>query len=315
MIDHKPQNQTIISISAQNELISRWAEAFLVSRKAENLSAHTVKFYRVELSTFLDYCTAQVIDQVDQITPDVIRRYLLYLEEQHGRNPGGVHAAYRTVRAFLLWFEDEAEPAGWRNPIRKVKAPKVPNKRIEPVELDAVRRLLKTCQGSSFTDTRDKALLLFLLDTGARAAEVCALDLADVDQITGAVLIREGKGRKPRTVFLGQKARKALRAYLKQRRDSCAALWVTDDFTRLTYWGLNQIIRRRAKIAGVPKPGLHDFRRAFALNFLRNGGDIYTLQMLMGHADLQVLRRYLAQNDEDAQAGHAKAGPVDHADL
>jgi site-specific recombinase XerD len=71
--------------------------------------------------------------------------------------------------------------------------------------------------------------------------------------------------------------------------------WLTDEGERLTYWGLNEVIRRRAKAAKVQKPGLHDFRRAFALNFLRNGGDIFTLQRLLGHADLQVLRRYLAQ--------------------
>jgi hypothetical protein len=87
--------------------------------------------------------------------------------------------------------------------------------------------------------------------------------------------------------------------------------WLTDEGEGLTYWGLNEVIRRRAKAAKVKKPGLHDFRRAFALNFLRNGGDIFTLQSLMGHADLQVLRRYLAQTNDDLREAHRKASPVD----
>ena len=75
---------------------------------------------------------------------------------------------------------------------------------------------------------------------------------------------------------------------------------------------LSLMVRRKAKIAKIDKPGLHDFRRAFALNFLRDGADIYTLQKLMGHADLQILRRYLAQTDEDLRKAHHKHSPVDN---
>jgi integrase/recombinase XerD len=63
------------------------------------------------------------------------------------------------------------------------------------------------------------------------------------------------------------------------------------------------------------KPGLHDFRRAFALNFLRNGGDIYSLQNLMGHADLQDLSLYLAQTTEDLHVAHRNFSPVDNSGL
>jgi integrase/recombinase XerD len=78
------------------------------------------------------------------------------------------------------------------------------------------------------------------------------------------------------------------------------------------YGGLRQIIRRRAEKAGIDPPPLHAFRRAFALASLRGGMDVYSLQRLMGHADLSVLRRYLAQTEADLQAAHERAGPVDH---
>ena len=141
---------------------------------------------------------------------------------------------------------------------------------------------------------------MFLLEAGARAAEVCAVDLDDIDLRVGSVLVRNGKGRKPRTVFLGKKSKRALRAYLKSRtKDNNAeeevALWVINTQSRPTYWGLNQILRRRAEEVDIEKPTPHDFRGAFVLNFLRNGGDIYSLQKLMGHIDLQVHRRHLAQ--------------------
>lgn len=306
VLEHRTINPVILE-----EPLPIWVEAFLIDRKAQNLAKGSLSFYREKLALFMRYADGQVITQISQLTPNIIRRFLLWLEDT-GHNPGGIHAAYRALRAFLFWWEAETEPDGWKNPIHKVKAPKVPSATIEPVKLETVQALMDTCKGSHFTAVRDRALLLFLLDTGARAAEVCAVNLEEVDLIAGAVSIRMGKGRKPRTVYLGQKARRALRAYLRQRSDRTPALWVTGEGERLTKSGLNSLLNRRAKKAGVKKPGLHDFRRAFALNFLRNGGDIYSLQRLMGHADLQVLRRYLAQTEEDLQDAHRRGSPVDH---
>jgi site-specific recombinase XerC len=146
--------------------------------------------------------------------------------ETDGHNAGGRHAKYRAVRAWLYWFEREAEPDGWKNPMLKVKRPKVAHEPIEPVPIEDIRAMLATC-GNDFTGLRDRAILLCLLDTGARMREFLALNVADVDMIGGAVIIRKGKGRKPRTVFLGKKSRKALRTYLRQRTDEAPALWVT----------------------------------------------------------------------------------------
>ena len=72
------------------------------------------------------------------------------------------------------------------------------------------------------------------------------------------------------------------------------------------------MIRRRAAKAGLPEPSLHSFRRAFAINMLRAGVDVFSLQKLMGHADLQVLRRYLVQTTEDIAQAHRMGSPVDN---
>jgi site-specific recombinase XerD len=69
--------------------------------------------------------------------------------------------------------------------------------------------LCETCPNNTFTGIRDRAIFLSLLDTGARASKFLNLNLEDINPITGEILIREGKGRKPRTVFIGQKSRKA----------------------------------------------------------------------------------------------------------
>ena len=301
-------NQGIILV--QDDYLLTWAEAFLIDRKAQNMSKGTLQFYKKKLRLFTDYCESQAVKQVSQITPTLLREFLLYLETK-GHNAGGIHAVYRTIKTFLRWFENEVEPENWKNPINKVKAPKVGLEPLEPVDIEDINKMIETCP-NSFTGLRDKAIMLFLLDSGVRASELVSINIEDVNPYIGDVQIKLGKGRKPRAIYLGSKSRKALRAYLKLRQDKSTALWVSDEGERLSYWGLKMIMRRRAKKANVKIPELHAFRRWFALTCLRAGMDVYSLQELMGHADLQVLRRYLKQTNQDIREAHHRASPVDN---
>lgn len=290
--------------------LETWVTAFLRDGKMRGLSAFTVEFYRAQLQTFVTYCKSESVTEVLDLTPDLLRGFMLMLETK-GRNEGGRHGAFRSVRVFLRWYEVETEPEAWANPIRKVHPPKVTHEPIKGVPLDHVKKMLDTC-GDNFTGVRDRAILLCLLDTGARAREFLSLNLDDVDFVSGAVDIRKGKGKKSRTVFIGKRSRKALRAYVRLRGDSDPALWVTNNGgTRLAVASLRQVLTRHADLAGVPVASAHDFRRAFALALLRAGVDIFSIQKLMGHADLEILRLYLAQDTEDTRRAHESGKPVD----
>lgn len=304
--------RTFINSSVDDDILS-WIEAFLIDRRARGCTKGTLRFYQQKLKPFFEFSHSRAINEVHQITPTHIRHHLLYLEDTN-HNPGGRHAAYRAIRAFLLWYEDEVEPENWSNPIRKVKAPRVPEEPLEPVKFDTVSQLLDTCKSDTFLGVRDKAILLFLLDTGVRAGELLSINLDDVNQARGEILIRHSKGKRPRNVYIGRHTKRALRKYLNRRVDDNPALWVTHpryDSIRLYYDGLREIIIRRAKQANVEAPTLHDFRRAFALSMLRSGTDIFTLAKLMGHKGIHVLQRYLRQTNEDAEMAHRKASPVE----
>lgn len=296
---------------AQDSYLFTLAAAFLLDRRAQNLTSKTVDFYRSNLQLFLNWCDQQSVKVIDQLTPEVIRLYMLHLGES-GHKPGGIHAKYRAIRAFLRWYQVEFEPTAWRDPLAKVKAPRVDIEPLEPVSIEHVRMMIDTCRRGKFTDERDRALILFLLDTGVRAGELLALDRQDVDSLSGDVLIRKSKSRKSRSVFLGRQTRRALRSYLKARGDATRPLFVTDDGERLKMAGLRQIILRRARRAGIPRPSIHSFRRAFTLAMLRAGVDLVTLQRLLGHADLSQLVRYLAQTTEDLRDAHQRGSPADN---
>ena len=303
-----PAVDQALSILPQTDLLES-VKSFLLTKQAAGVTPNTVRIYRSGLAHFRAWAEAQGITSPRHVTPDLIRRYLLHLAER--RNPGGQHMAYRVLKTFFRWYAQEYEPEGWRDPMRRVQPPKLPQDPLPPLSLANLQKMLATCAGRNFVDCRDRAVLLCLLDTGCRASEFIALDLADVDLATGAVHVRRGKGGKSRVTFVGAQARKALLAYLRYRGNADGPLWVASDGHRLRFSGLRQIVRRRATKAGVPVPGLHAFRRAFAIGCLRGGVDLESLRRLLGHADFAVIRRYLAQTEDDLRAAHAKGGPVD----
>jgi len=112
MFSSKIHEQTIIEIS-QGDYVSATANSFLMDRQARELSKHTLRFYREFLRTFIEYCNVNSLRFIQEITPDFLRRYFLAFSEKH--NPGGVHAAYRTLRAFLHWLvREEVMAPEWK---------------------------------------------------------------------------------------------------------------------------------------------------------------------------------------------------------
>ena len=287
-------------------------EEFLIDRQARNLSAKTLSWYSHSLKLFTDYSAGHGIKATTAITPQHIRRFLIYLQKDH--NEGGVHNIFGALRSYLRWFATEYTPEGWPNPLAKVETPKRTQELEQPITLDDFKLLIATCESKTFTGDRDKAMLLFLLDSGVRHQELTDLQVGDVDLNTGQVIVKRGKGRKGRVVFIGAKTKRALLAYFRHypNRNNDSPLWLTRDREQLSKSGIREIVRRRALQAGIDEPGLHDFRRAFALNYLRNGGDVITLQRLLGHANLTIINRYLNLLADDLKAGIAKHGVVDN---
>jgi site-specific recombinase XerD len=285
-------------------------QAFLLDAQARNVSPGTLRFYSQKLYPLIAYLEQLKLREAEEVTASHLRLWLVHLQ-QTGHNPGGVHGFYRAAKALFMWLLREGTIV--KSPMALVRAPKVPEEPLEPVTLEQIRALLAVCATKSELDTRDKAVILCLWDSGCRASEFVSLTYGDIDLQSGTLMIRSGKGRKPRVTFLGAKSRRELMRYLRIRGELALSdpLFASDKGKELRYESLRDILRRRAKEAGIEAPTLHSFRRGFALDSLRNGADVYSLQRLMGHADLSVLRRYLKQTDVDLQRVHEKTGPVD----
>lgn len=305
---------------------------FVLTERTDGKSPKTVEYYEGNLRRFSWYCERQSWpDDVRLITEWHIREFLAYVaSEAHrwGLNGNGsessqrqashstVHHYYAVLRAFFNWCVMEGFLT--ESPVAKVKMSNPKLKVIQPYAAEEIARMVAVCDydyqhNAKFLGSRNRAIILILLDTGLRVSEIANIGLEDIDTERGWIKVR-GKGDKERVVRIGTTAQKALWRYLMYRADNVtSALWLTEEGTAFQSDGIQAMVKRLKQRAGVTSKGnCHRFRHTFALNFLRADRNPFNLQYLLGHSDLRMVRHYTATlGMEDALKAHEKASPVD----
>lgn len=203
-------------------------------------------------------------------------------------------------------------------PFSRVKIPRAAGKVIRAFSNAQLEELVNAVNTDMPEGYRDYAIILTLLDTGIRVSELTGLRLGDV-QMEERTLKVMGKGNKERMVPFGKGVQRVLWGYINRVRPGPAL--VRNDFLFLTADGRpltkNRVEFRmkkygsRAGITGV-RCSPHTLRHTAAISFLRNGGDVFSLQRLLGHRSLEMTRRYCEVADVDVQNAHATASPVDN---
>lgn len=274
---------------------------FLVSKKAMNCTKKTIQSYKDTLKPFTDFCSSQNVILLESVDNFFLDSYFSFLTD-NGHSDGGKHAYYRSLRAFMRWSWDVYK-FGSECPTdhSKVKAP--PNKPIPGIPEDVVRLILEEAKRTEYPQ-RDTAFVMFLCDTGARKQEAANIRIKDVDLETGNVKIEFGKGNKTRDVHVGNKARKAIREYLKtvvnDKPDD--KLWESKDGYAMSANGLVEILRRIQKNLGIEKMySMHDFRRYCALSMYRQSHDLLAVSLYLGHSSVEITKRYLNIVEKDIQ--------------
>ena len=229
---------------------------------------------------------------------------------------------WKLIRSFYNWASDILSI---NRPDLRLPRPKYDTPQIVPFTQDEVKRLLDACQFTQVEKKdgkrykikrpnadRDKAILMILLDTGIRLGELCRLRIGDVNLENGEVYIRpyhDGRKSKSRTVFLGQRTRQVVWKYIakqQSQQDQTLQLFELKSST------IRIQVGRIGANAKVTHAHPHKFRHTFAITYLRNNGDIFTLQRLLGHATLEMTKRYLDISQVDLATTHARASPVDN---
>jgi site-specific recombinase XerD len=267
-------------------VIAEWLDSYRYDGSPKTLAYYHDHVERAFL-TFM----APKVKNLDDVTPQLIRDYLAH-ESRTGIAASTLSSRYQAPKTFFTWCEDQGYIAV--SPFRRVRRPKVPRPHVVGFEPAEVKRLLSYAQQApGWLAQRDYAVVLVLLDTGARASELLGLTEAAFDWPRHRVLLH-GKGSKDRWVACGQKASRAVREYLKVRPPSGSRqLWLTQRKSELDYGALSMMLKNLGGYAGVGECRPHRFRHTYAAEFYRRHRDIMALRNSLGHAKVETTQRYL----------------------
>lgn len=271
-------------------------EDFLMSKALEGKSPNTVERYRYELQRLLSYVNKGVADITDGDISNYMRAYkaIRQISNQTLKNVRAVYSG------FFAWLRDRDRIR--KNPMVLVEDIKVEKKIKKPFTDEERELLLRNCE-----TLRDKAMMEFLYSTAVRVSELAALNRKDIRWTTKDLTVF-GKGSKERTVYLNDRTNMYMKEYLETRSDDNEALFVSirNPHERLSKRGIEDIIKRTGRRAGVDKAHPHRFRRTAATNALNRGMPVQEVAQLLGHAKLETTMVYCSVDQAGVKYHHQK---------
>lgn len=305
--------------------IQNLIEGFRLSCQTEGKSPKTTEWYTSFMTRFRLFLESeQLPTALSSITKNHIREFILYLQTKaktpRGEKPlsGATIQGYvRAIRAFFSWADREGYMVSGQ--IGRIPIPKANTKVINTFTYEQINKLAGICQLSNGNGHRNLTVLLLLLDTGIRVSELVNIELEDVNIAEGYIKIIVAKGGKERIVPIGSMVQKSLWKYINAYRpqpftQQIIRLFLSDKGLPLTKSGIQQMLRRYGRRAGLTsvRCSPHTFRHTFAKNYLLNGGDIFSLQKILGHSSLASVRVYLNLFAADVKKQHLRFSPVDN---
>ncbi len=276
---------------------------FILSCQAMQCTRNTMEFYRHTTGKFLAWAEGQNANTPEQVDARLVRYYLANLASE-GKSDKTLNAHARAIRTLLrFWYAEKYIPA----PVA-IAMPKMEQKRLLVLSAEQLNQVLSGC-----TKPRDKALILFMADSGLRREETINLNWGDVDILSGLVKVKRGKGGKARSAVIGATTRRTLLSYRRTlgNPDNDSPVFLSKSGARLTGTGLLLIFRRLSQKTGIHITP-HSLRRTFVILSLRAGMDVLHLQAMLGHASLDMVQHYAQMVDDDLLQAHRAHSPIDN---
>lgn len=282
-------------------------EKFLEVKKLEGISDRTLEDYEKHLDYITVYLTLPARSDEDRaITVEKIRAYQAYMLHEKQYKPTTINIRLRTLKAYFHWLyeEDYIDSKLYKS----IKLMRTPVDLAQPLNKKEIKMILSAPDKTSYNGYRDYSLMLLMLDTGIRVKEAVNLQIDDVDIKRGVIIVRgeTAKTRSFRELPISPNTSKGLRELIKISKEyKNNYVFLNELGSQISPKTVGWCFRNYGRKIGIKKRCTpHVFRHTFATNFIRKGGDVFTLQRIMGHSTLLTTRRYIQLDIEDLKKKH-----------
>ena len=300
-------------------------EEYRTYNRAQNYSPYYVRSTDRNLRQFAGWLADEGrAGRVRDLTLDDARAFIVHLQERENRvrpgsrlSPDTVQQYARNLKSWATFLYTEGFTR--TNLFARLGLPKVPVREPEVLTDEEIARVISIYNPATTTGLRDILLVLVLADTGLRVGELCAATVDDLDLERGSLKVM-GKGQRERYVYIGATVQKLLSRYVRYLRPEPASarvrnLILAQDGSPFTLNAAKRVLRRAATKSGVKRLHAHLLRHTFATHYLLNGGDLLTLQRLLGHSTLEMVRRYSHIAAGYVAVQHRQYSPVDRVPI
>lgn len=307
-------------------------EGFLTDWQLRKRSTATIRLYRSCLMVLVKWLTDQDISDVESVTIHHLRAFMLDTQnrpagsinprrptDNDGKPPTAatLRSYVKAIKVLFKWLTEEEVLV--KNPALRLAQPALEDKMVVSFQPHHLQAMFDACDLNTSLGFRDYVLMLTLVDTGLRVAEVCSITLDNVHEDFIKVF---GKGKKEREVGISPVTAKYLWKYINMHRttksDDERTVFTNLAGRKLTTSGVQQIVERVKGVAQIDDVPVtpHKFRHTFARTWLERGGDVYSLSRLMGHSNVKITEIYLKDfQSRQARVHHAKYSSVNEVDL
>lgn len=287
-------------------------DEFILEKQSRNLSNRTIKNYQEHFEIFKRDMKINEFIYCEEIDIKVIQYWIAELKKRV--NIESVNSYVKTIRAVLYWcMDEERKYISTPYKIYLLKNQEEPPKHYTKEEIEIITQ--KPFKGAPFGEWRNWAVICFILGTGARAGSICSIKIENVDFVNKEVSFPHTKNTRALIVPLSPALENVLKEYLRMWRKGASPsdyLFPTIGNTPFTSKTLWYATRNFFRSRGIEKTSVHGLRHTFAIEWIRNKGNPFILQRVLGHSSLQMTRKYVRLYSDDLKPDYELYSPLDN---
>lgn len=298
-------------------MLEKFLKKFFIHCYSMNLQPNTIISYESKLKIFNRYINNTNIQDISEITSETVREFLAFHKSRVSKTT--IKQYYVVLNIFFGFLKKDKLIT--ENIIDDISKPRVPKRDIRAFSNSEVNMILKYFDRNTFNGFRNYAIMTTLFATGMRISELCNLQAVDIMFELNVINII-GKGDKQRKIPISETLRKILIKYFKMRNEyvdekklfQSRHFFITRNATQMTRDNIEWLfikIRQHYNL-DTERFSPHTFRHTFAKNYLLNGGDIFSLQKMLGHSKIETTKKYITLNDKEIKMQNDRFNPLDN---